>query len=77
MFWDVIACSQLNVNRRFGGKCGVQFEDPRVSKVRKQHGFSTRRWRQHVSSKYLLTFTELHFAIFQKVEFFIATNVET
>jgi hypothetical protein len=36
IFWDIMPCSPLKVNRRFGGNCRLHLECRRISQGRKQ-----------------------------------------
>jgi hypothetical protein len=77
VFWDITPCSPLKVNRRFGETCHVF-----SSAYHLLSGwflawlmFQPRRWRQHVPPKRRLTFSGLHGAKSQKIEFFIVIIV--
>jgi hypothetical protein len=37
IFWDVMSCSPLKVNRRFGGTCRLHLQGWRISQARNQH----------------------------------------
>jgi hypothetical protein len=37
IFWDIMPCSPLEVNRRFGGTCHVHFQGRRISHARNHH----------------------------------------
>jgi hypothetical protein len=65
-FWDITPCSQLNVNRRFGGKCRLRLQGRRISRAQRES-----RWqvgRRHVPPKRRLTFDGLQGVISHKIE---------
>jgi hypothetical protein len=35
IFWDLMPCSPLKVNRRFGGTCGLHLQGRRIGKASK------------------------------------------
>jgi hypothetical protein len=37
IFWDIMPCSPLKVNRRFGGIYHLHLQDQRISRARNQH----------------------------------------
>jgi hypothetical protein len=37
VFWDIISCSPLKANRRFGEICGRHFQGRRISQARNHH----------------------------------------
>jgi hypothetical protein len=37
IFWDITPCSQLEVNRRFGGECRLHLQEARINQARNQH----------------------------------------
>jgi hypothetical protein len=37
IFWNIMPCSPLKVNRRFGGPCSVHLQGRRISQGRNQH----------------------------------------
>jgi hypothetical protein len=41
IFWDIMSCSPLNVNRRFGGTCRIHFQGLRTIQASKQAMLST------------------------------------
>jgi hypothetical protein len=41
IFWDIMSCSPLKVNRRFGGTCRLHFQGLRIIQARNQAMFST------------------------------------
>jgi hypothetical protein len=67
IFWDIIACSSLKVNRCFGGICRLHLKGWRIVQAR----------NQYEAGSYLLTFNGLHDVIFQKTEVFKTTAVRT
>jgi hypothetical protein len=42
VFWDIMPCSPLKVNRRFRGTCSLHFQGRRIIEARNQH---ERRWQ--------------------------------
>jgi hypothetical protein len=84
IFWDITSCSQLKMNRRFGGSCRIHIQGRRISQARNQREARSYllilrpwRWRWHVPPKRRLTFNWLHGVISQKRELFITTTVRT
>jgi hypothetical protein len=63
IFWDIMSCSLLKVNRRFERTCCLYFLGRRISQARTQR---ESKWqssiirRLHVPSKSRLTFRRLH-----------------
>jgi hypothetical protein len=37
IFWDIMPCSHLKINGRFGGKYRLQLQDGRINQARNQH----------------------------------------
>jgi hypothetical protein len=44
ILWDIMPCSPLKVNRRFGGKFRLHLQGRRASKARDQHGPGSFAW---------------------------------
>jgi hypothetical protein len=65
IFWDIMPCSPLKVNRRFGGTCRLHLQARRISKVRNQRESRCQ------------AFSGLHDIIYQRIELFINTAVRT
>jgi hypothetical protein len=75
IFWDITPCSQLTVNRHFGGTYHLHLQGRRINRARNQR---ESRWQaEPVPPKRRLTFNGLHGVISQKIVLFITTAVRT
>jgi hypothetical protein len=72
VFCNIIPCSPLKVNWRFGGTNRLHLEGQGVSQPRNRH-----EAKLYVSPKHWLTYTELHTVTLLKTESFIAAVVRT
>jgi hypothetical protein len=88
IFWGIMPCSPLKVNRRFRGTCHFQLQDRRISKARNHHEAgskhssclaysSTMKMEPICSSESSVDFNGLHGVISQKIELFITTALRT
>jgi hypothetical protein len=82
--WDIMPCSPLKVNWRFGGTRRLHQQDRIISQQETWgtagsfHLLSRRwRWKRYVPPKPRLTFNWLHRMLSQTVEFLITTGVRT
>jgi hypothetical protein len=81
IFWDIMPCSPLSVNGRFGGTYSLRLQGRR-NKL-SHAGFLLRlffrpwRWRRYVPPKRRLTPNGLHGVISQKMVLFITTAERT
>jgi hypothetical protein len=88
IFWDITPCSQLKVNRRFGGIYHLHLQvSKKLSKkpswtqvvsriwfLAQLIFFGTWRWRRHVTLKSRLTLNRLHDVISQKMVLYMNVN---
>jgi hypothetical protein len=65
IFWDIMACSQLKSNRRFGGTCRLHIQARRICQAR------------NLRESMRQDFIGVHWVISQKREFFVTTAVRT
>jgi hypothetical protein len=72
MFWDIMPCSLLKVNRRFGGTYRFHLKGLKISQARNQLEAGSEQ-RRNVPPNRRLTSNGLHGVIFQKMEIFITT----
>jgi hypothetical protein len=89
IFWDIMPCSPLKVNRSFGGTWRLHLRGRIINQARNQRKtgskqtflawliFRPRRWRRHFPPERALTFNGLCGVISQKIEMFITTAVRT
>jgi hypothetical protein len=84
VFWDIMLCNPLKVNRWCGGMCHLSLQGLRISCLLSASWWflaclilQSWRWMWHVPLKHWLTFNRLHSAIFREVELFITTSVKT
>jgi hypothetical protein len=75
VFWDIMLCSPLKINWRFGRTCSACHLLSWWFLVWLILGPC--RWRRHVPPKRWLTFKGLHGVISQEVELYITTAVRT
>jgi hypothetical protein len=90
IFWDIMPCSPLKVNRIFGGTCRFHHQGRKMSQVRNQRDclldtcftlvpclayFRPWRWKWHLPPKRRLTFSALHGVISHKIELFMRMMV--
>jgi hypothetical protein len=71
IFWDMMPCSPLSFNRRFGGHIASIFRVEEIGSANQQ----ARRW--HILPKGPLKLNGLHGIISQKMTLFITTAVKT
>jgi hypothetical protein len=84
IFWNIMPCSPLSVNRRFGRKYRLHLQG-RKNKFNKKPAckqvlnvfFRPWIWRRYFPLKRRLTPNGLHCVISQKMVLFITTGVET
>jgi hypothetical protein len=78
IFWEIMLCSPLKVNRSFGGTYRLHLQGSRISRSRNQHECMWQclplllilrpwTWRRRVPPKRRLTFNGLHSVISQKI----------
>jgi hypothetical protein len=87
-FWNIMRCSLLKVNRRFGGTYRLHLQGRKISWARNQRAtyfhadfllllFFNPEYADDISSKRRLTFRRLHGIISQKIVLVITTAVRT
>jgi hypothetical protein len=81
IFWVVMPCSPLKVNRRFGWKHRLHLQSSTCHLLSRwflaRLIYRPRRWRRYVPPKHRLTFNALQGVISQKTVLFITTAVRT
>jgi hypothetical protein len=71
IFWNIMNCIPVKVNRRFAEICTLHLRDRRLCQVRNQYAASRNRLlkqRRHVPPKRRLTFIGIRGVITQKIE---------
>jgi hypothetical protein len=77
IFLDITAGSQVKVNRRFGGTCGLHLQDGILSQARNHLEASSKQSTTEVVHPYdKSAFTGLHGVLFRRTEL-ITTVVKT
>jgi hypothetical protein len=70
IFWAIMTCSSLKLNRRFGGTCCLQLQDPKINQSRHRHEADSKQ-------SFLMLISCLSYSSTLKIEATATCSLET